>query len=201
MAGRYLIARGRRKVDALVLTHFHQDHVNGVTMLMEMLPLRQLIVPDIGEELPGDILNSARQHGVEITYIREDSLLNIGEEIRAKLYVPTEGEEGNENCMAVHLDINGCQALITGDGSVAAERRLIREHTLYGTELLVVGHHGSAYACSRQLLNVLDGGTAVISVGHNSYGHPAEETLERLTLCGYNVFRTDRDGTVEIRIG
>ena len=201
VAGRYLIARGRRKVDALVLTHFHQDHVNGVTMLMEMLPLRQLIVPDIGEELPGDILNSARQHGVEITYIREDSLLNIGEEIRAKLYVPTEGKEGNENCMAVHLDINGCQALITGDGSVAAERRLIREHTLYGTELLVVGHHGSAYACSRQLLNVLDGGTAVISVGHNSYGHPAEETLERLTLCGYNVFRTDRDGTVEIRIG
>ena len=47
----------------------------------------------------------------------------------------------------------------------------------------------------------LGGDTAVISVGYNSYGHPAEETLERLALYGYNVYRTDRDGTVEIRIG
>ena len=65
----------------------------------------------------------------------------------------------------------------------------------------MVGHHGSDSACSQQLLTALGGSTAVISVGHNSYGHPAEETLERLALCGYNIYRTDKDGTVEIRIG
>ena len=84
---------------------------------------------------------------------------------------------------------------------LAEELRLTGEQELAGTELLVAGHHGSAYASAPQLLAELGGDTAVISVGYNSYGHPAEETLERLALCGYNIYRTDKDGTVEIRIG
>ena len=201
LAGRYLLSRGRKRADTLVLTHFHQDHSNGVAMLMEMVPLRQLVVPAMAEELPVDIQDSARRHGVEIVYIETDSLLSVGEGITASLYAPAENSRGNESCMAVHLEVGDYQALITGDSSMTEELRLTREQELAGTELLVVGHHGSAYASSPQLLAELGGDTAVISVGFNSYGHPAEETLERLALCGYNVYRTDRDGTVEIRIG
>lgn len=201
LAGRYLLSRGRNRVDALVLTHFHQDHSNGVAMLMEMLPLRQLIISAPAEELPGGILESARCHGVELICIREDSQLRLGEEIQASLYVPRGKHGGNESCMAVHLDVGGCKALITGDSPMTLEQRLLREYQLRPTEILVAGHHGSADASSTQLLTALSGSTAVISVGHNSHGHPAEETLERLALCGYNVYRTDRDGTVEIRIG
>ena len=201
LAGRYLISRSRPRVDALVLTHFHQDHCNGVPMLMEMLELRQLIVPVMAEELPADIQNSARRHGVEITYIGRDSLLSVGEGITARLYAPEDKGKGNESCMAVRLEVGDYQALITGDSPMAEELRLTGEQELAGTELLVAGHHGSAYASAPQLLAELGGDTAVISVGYNSYGHPAEETLERLALCGYNVYRTDKDGTVEIRIG
>ena len=201
LAGRYLLSRGRKSVDTLVLTHFHQDHSNGVAMLMEMVPLRQLVVPAMTEELPLDIQNSARQHGVEITYISRDSLLSVGEGITASLYAPAENNRGNESCMAIHLEVGDYQALITGDSPMTEERRLVRDYQLEGTELLVSGHHGSAYASSTQLLAELGGDTAVISVGFNSYGHPAEETLERLALYGYNVYRTDKDGTVEIRIG
>ena len=201
LAGRYLLSRGRKQVDTLVLTHFHEDHSNGVAMLMEMVPLRQLVVPARTEELPADILDSARRHGVEITYIDKNSLLSVGEGVTARLYAPAENSRGNESCMAVRLEVGDYQALITGDSPMAEELRLIQEQEFAGTELLVVGHHGSAYASAPQLLAALGGDTAVISVGFNSYGHPAEETLERLTLCGYNVYRTDRDGTVEIRIG
>lgn len=203
LAGRYLLSRGRKSADILVLTHLHQDHTNGVSMLLEMVPLRQLVVPAAGEgeALPDDILESAQRHGVEIIYISQDSLLQVGEGITARLYVPAGNRQGNESCMAVHLEVGGCRALITGDSPMAEERRLVREYRLAPTEILVAGHHGSASACSRQLLTALGGDKAVISVGYNSYGHPAEETLERLALCGYNVYRTDRDGTVEIRIG
>ena len=201
LAGRYLLSRGRKNVDALVLTHLHQDHSNGVTMLMEMLPLGQLIVPAPEEALPGNILDSARRNGVEIRYIREDCLLRAGEGIEIRLFAPTGTSRSNENCMAVQLEIGAYKALITGDSPKTEERRLLRDYALDQTELLVVGHHGSDSACSQQLLTALGGSTAVISVGHNSYGHPAEETLERLALYGYNVYRTDRDGTVEIRIG
>ena len=201
LAGRYLLSRGRKRADTLVLTHFHQDHSNGVAMLMEMVPLRQLVVPAMAEELPADILDGARRHGVEITYIGRDSLLSVGEEITARLYAPAENSRGNESCMAVHLEVGDYRALITGDCPMTEELRLTGEQKLAGTELLVAGHHGSSYACSEQLLTALGGDTAVISVGFNSYGHPSEETLERLALCGYNVYRTDKDGTVEIRIG
>ena len=201
LAGRYLLSRGRSSVDALVLTHFHQDHSNGVPMLMEMLELRQLIVPARTEELPVEIQDSARRHGVEIAYIDTDSLLSVSEGITARLYAPNDKGKDNENCMAVHLEVGDYQTLITGDSPITEERRLTRKQELAGTELLVVGHHGSANASSPQLLAELGGDTAVISVGFNRYGHPAEETLERLALCGYNVYRTDRDGTVEIRIG
>ena len=175
----------------------------GVPMLMEMLELRQLIVPKPaeGEALPAHILESARRYGVEITYIRTDSYLSVGEEIDARLYAPAENSRGNESCMAVHLEVGDFQALVTGDSPMTEELRLTQEQELAGTELLVAGHHGSADASSPQLLAELGGDTAVISVGFNGYGHPAEETLERLALYGYNVYRTDKDGTVEIRIG
>lgn len=203
LAGRYLLSRGRKSADVLVLTHFHQDHINGIPMLLEMVPLRQLVIPAPAEreELPRDILECARRHGVEIVYVSRDSLLQVGEGITARLYVPVGGGRGGENSMAVHLEVGGCRALVTGDSPMAEERRLARNYRLEGTELLVVGHHGSASACSRQLLTALGGDKAVISVGFNSYGQPAAETLERLDLCGYHVYRTDRDGTVEIRIG
>ena len=103
--------------------------------------------------------------------------------------------------MAVYLELGDYQALVTGDSPMTEELRLTREQALAGTELLVAGHHGSADASSPQRLAELGGDTAVISVGFDGYGHPAEETLERLALYGYNVYRTDKDGTVEIRIG
>ena len=61
--------------------------------------------------------------------------------------------------------------------------------------------HGSKYSSSEDFLESVGGEYAVISTGYNTYGHPAEETLERLDDSGYNVFRTDIDGTIEIRTG
>ena len=80
------------------------------------------------------------------------------------------------------------------------ERELAAQAELEKTDILIVGHHGSKYASSDELLKEVGGGLAVISVGYNNYGHPAPETLEALDACGYQVKRTDVDGTVEIRL-
>ena len=83
---------------------------------------------------------------------------------------------------------------------MAAERELLEEHQLRQIELLIVGHHGSKYASSPYLLQAIDADTAIISCGFNNFGHPTPETLERLADSGYTVYRTDRDGTVELRL-
>ena len=88
--------------------------------------------------------------------------------------------------------------LITGDMDAAVEGRLVKYGNLPDTELLVVGHHGSRNASSDQLLQAIEPEWAVISVGYNTYGHPAGETLGRLARWGCEIYRTDWSGTVTI---
>ncbi len=91
--------------------------------------------------------------------------------------------------------------LVTADSPKSAERELTEKYDLSGTELLIVGHHGSRYASSGELLEELGAETAVISVGYNTFGHPTYETLRKLEAYGCDIYRTDLNGTVEIRIG
>ena len=91
-------------------------------------------------------------------------------------------------------------ALITGDAPAAVEKNLVAQTDLSGTELYIVGHHGSAASSCNDLLNALQAETAVVSCGYNSFGHPTEETLSRLRAHSITVYRTDRDGTVTVRM-
>ena len=65
-------------------------------------------------------------------------------------------------------------------------------------EVLLVGHHGSKNATSSQLLNAVSPEVGIISVGTNSYGHPANSALRRLTGAGTQIYRTDRQGNISI---
>ena len=114
--------------------------------------------------------------------------------------IPGGGEE-NERCLMTKLTIGDTDLLITGDSPLNIERKLVKQEDLSGIEVLVAGHHGSRYACAEELLKEAGGQLAVISVGYNTYGHPSEETLERLERNGYTVLRTDQNKTVELAVG
>ena len=81
------------------------------------------------------------------------------------------------------------------------EGRLVKYGRLPEVDVLVVGHHGSRYAASEELLSAVRPETAVISCGYNTYGHPAPETLLRLSEAGCDIYRTDLQGTVTISVG
>ena len=88
--------------------------------------------------------------------------------------------------------------LITGDMDARTEAKLVDAYELPDIEVLVVGHHGSKYSTGTALLEAVTPEIGVISVGDNSYGHPAEEALLRLTDAGMTVYRTDRQGNILI---
>ena len=90
--------------------------------------------------------------------------------------------------------------LVTGDMDRATEQKLLTAYDLPDLEILVAGHHGSGYSTSEELLEALRPETACVSVGSNSYGHPSEETLERLARQGCTVFRTDLHGDIHISL-
>ena len=119
------------------------------------------------------------------------------------LFAPTENidADANERCIMAKVSLGSYDMLVTGDSPAAEEEALLARQTITGAELLIVGHHGSRTSSGEELLGSIGADTAVISCGYNRYGHPDQETLERLARYGYNVYRTDRDGTIVIRVG
>ena len=89
---------------------------------------------------------------------------------------------------------------MTGDMSSRGEKALLERHSVGDVSLLVAGHHGSKNASCQEFLEELQPEMVLISVGYNTYGHPAEETLERFISIGAAVYRTDRCGNCTVRI-
>lgn len=203
-ASEFLLGSGRRRIDALVLTHLHADHANGVQRLLSRVAVAELWLPygtDDEDGMLEGILASAERHGAEVNYVRDgDVRLSFGE-LELTLFEPIEAGDENERGVVVLASVGDFDALIMGDVNTAVERRLVERSVLPDTELLVVGHHGSKYSTGFELLEAARAETAVIPVGWNSYGHPTEETLRRLEIMGLEIYRTDEDGSVTVRTG
>ncbi len=199
----YLSACGREGLDLLVLSHLHADHTNGVVDLLEQTRVGALLLPAKASDEDGlrdEILEVARRRHVDVIYLDEDEKRSLGA-ISMELLAPLEVGDANERGLVMQLSVGDYDVLIPGDASYQVERRLLKEEKLRPAELLVVGHHGSRYSSCGDLLQFLQGETAIISCGYNTYGHPTHETLERLAACGYNILRTDLSGNIEIRLG
>lgn len=191
---------GHRRLDALVLTHYHADHANGIPRLLKRIPVDVLYLPDVEEEDPlrVEILQLAEEYGVTVRFVREDTQLQIGPELTMNLYPPLGSETTNEMGLTVLATSGDFDTLITGDMNTEVEQLLLRHTDLPDIELLIVGHHGSRYATSEELLEETRPEWAVISVGHNNYGHPTQDVLDRLRNAGAEVYRTDLQGTVTL---
>lgn len=200
LAGEYLLSCGRRNVDLLILTHLHTDHADGVLRLMEMLPVDTLILPANADEegnVRENILASSQKHGTKVELIDGNAWASCGR-LSAQIFKPNVDGDINERCLMIDLSVGEKHLLVTADAPKKLERILAESQELEATDILVVGHHGSKYASSDELLREVGGGLAIISVGYNTFGHPAPETLEALEAYGFEIKRTDRDGTLEI---
>lgn len=198
LAGQYLISRGRYKVDMLVIPKLSEEFAGGVPMLLEMVEVERILLPRSrgGGELMDEILSAAQEQALEPEYIDSDTRIDLG---AIELELLAGQTESWGRSLSVVLDIGGYRALVTGE-SGEEEARLAPACRGREIRLLVAGSHGCENSCSRSFLEALDGEDAIVSLGFNYQDCPADETLERLKLCGYNVYRTDLDGTVEIRI-
>ena len=202
IAGEYLLGCGRRSIEIFVLTHMDEDHVDGAVRLMEMVPVNTLILPAVEEDDNGyksAILAFASRHGTEVRALENNAEATCGR-LKVQLYRLSDSGDRNESGLMASLCVGETKLLVTADASKKLERKLVQQEDLSGTDILVVGHHGSKYASAPELLEEAGGRLAVISVGYNNYGHPAQETLDALREHGYQVMRTDEDGTVEIRL-
>jgi competence protein ComEC len=161
----------------------------------------RLILPAGADETAGSmpaILVAAERHGTEVIRMGEKGLICAGD-MRIFVYSVGNPQPEEEHGLIYLCSVGDTDVLITGDASGERERQLIAKNSLPDLELLIVGHHGSATSTGDALLRALKPEVAVISVGYNHYGHPTQETLDRLAACGAVIHRTDREGNIVIR--
>lgn len=188
---------GISHVDGVIFTHLDVDHGGGGAQLLHRIRADYVAFP--ASERPdrmAEIEQAARNS--EILQVETNIHLEFSGG-KVEIFAPVGETAGNEGCLAVLFTAEDCDTLITGDMDKAQERELLERETLPDIEILVVGHHGSKYATSIELLEGAAPEIAVISVGKNSYGHPAAETVSRLAEWGCQIYRTDEQGTILIR--
>ncbi|MBR4953627.1 MAG: DNA internalization-related competence protein ComEC/Rec2 [Oscillospiraceae bacterium] len=197
-----LFSQGRQHIDLLILTHLHTDHANGAAELMNLVHTSAVAMPEsaLDSEYYDEIVSLAETEGIEIYYITEDTSVSFGD-VSYTLYAPLGKTHANENGIIVLGDYGEFEFLVTGDVNTDTENILCLTRELPDIEMLVAGHHGSKYSCGEMLLAETLPESVIISVGYNSYGHPSMETLERITLYGAEISRTDTGGSINITVG
>ena len=193
---RYL---GKREADILLLSHYDFDHVGAAADLLRQLRVQKLLLPDeaLTEEskrVQQEILAQAGRTQAHVVQSGERYALDAASEL-VLVDVPQQAVPGNEASTLAALQSAQGSVLFTGDMGEEREQGLqLQQYTV-----LKAGHHGSHYSSSMGFLEQVRPKLTVISCGRgNRYGHPHQETLERLQAIGSNVVRTDELGCIKV---
>lgn len=197
----FLRSLGKREADVLLLSHYDFDHVGGAVDFLRQVRVKNLLLPnekltDESAALQRKILAQAKAQGTQVRVVHsgEQYVLDAGVALEL-VDVPQQAVCGNEASTLAALVSERGRVLFTGDMGEARERGMQLLHY----DVLKAGHHGSRYSSSAEFLQQVQPQFTVLSCGRgNRYGHPHEETLERLQAVGSQNLRTDELGCVKV---
>jgi competence protein ComEC len=208
---RYVPAWDRR-LDAIVLTHPHDDHVSGLVTVVDKYRIRRAFESGWAVSTPAyrAWLGALAAHGLRPERLRTGDTLRLDDAtlrvlwpddgtVRPSYLDPsaTDNRKTNDASIVLLGEYEDRRFLLMGDAEDDVDPVLLGRG-LPAVDMLKVAHHGSATASSDDLLAALRPAVAVVSVGAgNPYGHPAPSTMARLRAHARTVLRTDQVGTVE----
>lgn len=199
---------GVRRLDAVVLSHPHDDHVGGLLAVLENFPVGLVLDPGVVHPAPlyARLLSTAEARRVPRRAAREGMGLDLGVGVGLAILHPPdpspwiEGEPAHAAAIVARLTYGVTSALLTSDIEAPVEQHLLDRGTMLPSQVLKVAHHGSRTSTTPAFLAMVRPLVAVVSVGaDNSFGHPHPGTLAALESVGAVVYRTDRDGAVTLR--
>jgi competence protein ComEC len=196
----YLWSRRFRRLDVLVLSHAHSDHMGGMAAVMRSFHPRELWVSiDPDSNTYRALLLEAQQIGVTIRHFHGgDSVAWAGTQVEVlapEADYQNLGAPTNNDSLVLRVDYGRASILLEGDAEAASEKAMLASGRMRPVTLLKVGHHGSRTSTNELFFQALAPADAVISVGKdNTFGHPRAEVIERMAHAGTRVYRTDEFG-------
>ena len=202
----FLKYKGVKGIDYWFVSHTDQDHISGLTEVLESgYPVRHLVFAAAvrENEKTVELAGVAQEAGTKVVYMQAGDVLVAGS-ARLRCLYPTAGEQRediNELSLVLRLEEDGSSCLFTGDISSEVEKELLAIGAIEEVDFLKAAHHGSKYSNSYEFLQALQPKIVSISCGENNrYGHPGEETLERLNQVDSKILRTDQNGEIRITV-
>jgi competence protein ComEC len=198
----YLQSKNIKRVDMMVATHPHSDHIGGLVDVLNAIPVSKVVTngqphtTGVYEKFLDGIANAKAEY---IEAKRGDTLQAGNLTLQVLSPVSAASGDFNNNSLVLRLVVGKVTFLFTGDAQMDAEASLIAANLPLKADILKVGHHGSHTSSSMSFLSQVKPAVAVYMAGvDNQYGHPHSETIASLNSIGAKIYGTDVNGTVSV---
>lgn len=198
----------QRKIDIMILTHAHADHVVGLVEVLKRYQVELILYPGPIEYHSTPYLEWLKiieERSLNLQTTKQGDIFDFNDNSYLETIYPFEGYLGqkvddvnNTSVVNKYCYLEIC-FLLTGDATKEVEEELLNEGHDLSSNILKVGHHGSHYSSTDEFLEAIHSSTAVIQVGvDNSFNHPHLRTIKKLDRAGINILRTDQIGKIMI---
>lgn len=198
---------GKRTLDLVILSHPHADHVAGLTYVLERYHVRQVLMTGVLYPTPEYLrfLELVRDKHIPVHLAKGRETLKLAGGVSVDILWPQgslaniEVADVNATSVVCRVNYGDTSVLFTGDTPAENEASLLATGVNLEADILKVAHQGSITSSTPDFIKAVAPELAVVSVGKNTYGHPASEIMERLRKLVLNVVRTDEMGDVTLK--
>ncbi|GHU52939.1 competence protein ComE [Clostridia bacterium] len=206
---KYMTDYGVKKLDYVIATHPHSDHIGGIPAAIKNMSVDTFIIPDIAEKyIPttlaySNLIDAIDESNAKLEYAEVSKVYELGEAKFTILAPSTDDASDTTNLnnysVVILLEYGDNKFLFTGDAEKKEENDINKTFNLPKVDVLKCGHHGSNTSTSQAFLDIIQPDYAVIECGaDNSYGHPSSDIIDRIAKYTNKIYRTDLNGNIII---
>ena len=197
----YLKALNIKKIDILIGTHPHEDHIGSMDTVIKSFDIGAIYMPKVSTTTKTfeDVLLAIKAKGLKVTTATAGIKIEIDPKLRIEMLAPNSSkyDDLNNYSAAIKVIYGKTSFLFDGDAEDISEKEMLAKNYDLKADVLKIGHHGSNSSTTPAFLKAVSPKYAIISVGKgNDYGHPTKATIDKLASAKVQVYRTDLNGTI-----
>ena len=194
---KYMIDRGLKNIEGLIVTHFDNDHAGGAADIMENLKVKKVYVNTSRAKTSTavNLFKTSNAQNIPAEIPQNGEIIYTEPDLTLTTYSSGIKDNDNENSIITLLTYKDFEMLFMGDAGIIAFDK-IKDNLPSNIDVLKVGHHGARNVVNQEMMQKLQSKVSIVSTGPNPFGHPAKGTLD--ILRNSDVYRTDRNHSIEI---